>query len=832
MRFIAAVAILMLLLIFSALVCAETPLSWTIKSSSGSIKCPIMPVNARAGAGSIGTVFDDHGMIVLAPGMVSANLACEGTHEVVLETQSFTHDPNTPLTLSAHIPIYSGSQVSLGVDGTNFEQISDATWFGSSKGDCVKDLKVRSNNDPTSSGTPVFSPINFGAIAWADGKAHQLTLKVEKKDSECPATVILLGNISEAPASTTTFAEKTGDEEGQGLLQLHGRITDPWSNPMKNVVVEFDMNEVSLTSSTDENGEYLFEFEAEMDPDSYREGILSVKLAYMGADGKTYFRIMYGDEPVTLRHPFRLMEEKDLNHDLKVYEFMYFGAEKSTPDFDGFGVRSMIHDYAAMYFHLTQALEFYKDYLGWRVDHELPVDVYSFVIDSGTYYTSTHSSIIIDFMDSGVSDSDRPMNREWHEFGHHAMFSTYGKWPHAPEGSYPKEENHAGYINPSTSDSFVEGFAEFGSMMIAGHYGIKRPDVYQPLGSFEADYTAWTNMGRDEEKAIAGILWDLADPKNDDNVDLTDKQVFDLLKTYHKDFTSVYDALQKKFPHLSSEIDEVFVRHGFFADRTLGNGKRDPQEPYVNYYNKSRYVEGVEYVDYAMEGKNNTPGMEYQKGDLIGAATNYQRPKRTSAGKALGHYIKVSDKTPYYVATVTFPDNPELDYSVTAENNQSLIYVEVPPQTYKSTITIKALNASTKKPLTFSSDEFYEKLHESIEKGFFMEHDFEVLMLMPDEKAPQGIENPLPDSKPHWETRDEEIKPSSEKQLSEAKEKTKGILEKIVEFIKKLINTIKSRATNTLTASDGLVCNPPYMRFEKDCCLDTNQNKICDKHET
>ncbi len=31
---------------------------------------------------------------------------------------------------------------------------------------------------------------------------------------------------------------------------------------------------------------------------------------------------------------------------------------------------------------------------------------------------------------------------------------------------------------------------------------------------------------------------------------------------------------------------------------------------------------------------------------------------------------------------------------------------------------------------------------------------------------------------------------------------------------------------------DNIVCDKPYMRFGKDCCLDQNNNKICDMHET
>ncbi|MFH1836080.1 MAG: hypothetical protein ABH851_07830, partial [Methanobacteriota archaeon] len=655
-------ASLFILLLLTTFVSADSPIIWTIKSSSGSTKCPTPHSPVQTDSGPVKTIFDDHGMVTIAPGMVSATLACEGTHELILESQAFTHDPATTITFSAYLPSYSGSEVSLGVDGKDFKQISDPTWLGKGGGDCIKDLKLKPTSDPSSSGTPLFSKIDFPASAWEDGKVHKLALKVEKKDPGCPASAIVFGNISDAPESTTTTPQSrpTTTTTPKDTVQLYGKVTDGWGNPLKNMVLEFEVENISLSSSTDDEGEYVFEFMTDVDPGYYRQAVMTFVFAYEDKDGNTYFRILFDDLPVTVRQSFFLMSEEDLHQDFNISAATITGVPIGNPDFGGLRVKDPTDDYAAIYYHMTQALEYYKDYLGWRVDYKLPVDVRAFVNHKkpSTYYSSTYSTIVIDTKHSEVSHRYRPMNREWHEFGHHVMYSTYLKWPSAPQGSYPDEANHAGYINPSTSDSFIEGFAEFGSMMIAEHYGYKRPDVYSSFGSFEADYKAWENLGTSEEFAIAGILWDLVDPVNDDKVDLTDKQVFNLLKSYHKDFTSVYNALQKHYPQLSKEIDEIFISHGFFADRSIGNAKRDPGEPYVNYANKSLYVEGVEYVDYAMDGVNNTPGMVYNRSEKVGSATNYQRPDRTSAGTLPGHYVKATGDGVSYIVEVTFKDNP------------------------------------------------------------------------------------------------------------------------------------------------------------------------------
>jgi len=76
--------------------------------------------------------------------------------------------------------------------------------------------------------------------------------------------------------------------------------------------------------------------------------------------------------------------------------------------------------------------------------------------------------------------------------------------------------NHAGYYkNPSGSDSWTEGFAEFFSMMVSKHIdGEPLPHLYRLAGAqvnLELDMRAWYGLGWGEELAIAGTLLDLED---------------------------------------------------------------------------------------------------------------------------------------------------------------------------------------------------------------------------------------------------------------------------------------------------------------------------------
>ena len=134
---------------------------------------------------------------------------------------------------------------------------------------------------------------------------------------------------------------------------------------------------------------------------------------------------------------------------------------------------------------------------------------------------------------SASSAWDTPDNREWHEYGHHVMADRFGgdlPWnavtcPNPRTGQFSC--NHAGFPNLNTNDSWVEGFAEFYSLLTANQMENDAwPELYRWAGiedNLESNYLAWTRTLRnpavwpnwwsaDEEFAVAGLLWDLIDP--------------------------------------------------------------------------------------------------------------------------------------------------------------------------------------------------------------------------------------------------------------------------------------------------------------------------------
>lgn len=450
--------------------------------------------------------------------------------------------------------------------------------------------------------------------------------------------------------------------------------------------------------------------------------------------------------------------------------------------------------------------------LNVNVNYQLPLDVYTFASQkTGTRYwydTPGKSYITIDAEKSIHESVYRPMNREYHEFSHYIMYTLYQKWP-APAPGLPdsiEERNHDGYLNPSTSDSYVEGFAEFLSAVMLETYEqaettipITQPDIEDmnqirgldymintQWSAKELNFPAWADNGRSEEDAIAGILWDLYDdptdysdktpeemyqlyqqqlpdiqneyekmkasyeedardqnvtgtnatlapPKiltlddfksykyDDDNVStILLKGVWDVIKNFHNDFTSVYDDFVTKYPAQKKAIDEVFIAHAFYMDTDPGNGVYDPHDIYRDENHNKQYDSGEYFVDYPLNG------FKYTLGETIGRATNYNRLWRQSVQEIPGYFIKVDNTVPFYLIKVSFPNKFYLDYVVRAWNANGLVNIPVPPQGYNALITIIPEGVQSSEPLNFSSEVFQHHYDTSLAQGYYVAHDFQI----------------------------------------------------------------------------------------------------------
>ena len=174
------------------------------------------------------------------------------------------------------------------------------------------------------------------------------------------------------------------------------------------------------------------------------------------------------------------------------------------------------------------------DLVGVRVTYGLPLRVYAWCDErdlgcspeadfagfagtrtDGSYRTSS-PYIALGEPTSAIGHGDAPDNREYHELGHFFQASLFGHQlplhpDNAPHGGY--------YRNPSSSDGFVEGFAEFYALMVSKHIdGEPSPERYRIRGAeydVELDHLAWEWGGWWEELALAGVLLDFEDGDED-----------------------------------------------------------------------------------------------------------------------------------------------------------------------------------------------------------------------------------------------------------------------------------------------------------------------------
>jgi hypothetical protein len=284
-------------------------------------------------------------------------------------------------------------------------------------------------------------------------------------------------------------------------------------------------------------------------------------------------------------------------------------------------------------------------------------------------------------------------------------------------------------MNPSTGDSYVEGFAEYMALVIAEYTAEANPTQYPTGWDIEENYKAWERRGRSEERAVAGVLWDLYDNKNDagDTVSIPLDKMWEILKVRRKDFYEYYKAFKAAYP--DKDIDSVFKEHGFFADKQPGNGRWDKAiEPCRDTNKDGNCTAGEVFVDYGMVG--NETKMAYDAGEVVGQATNYNRGDRSMDGTIPDAFIAAPDtRVRYYKVRIHYNDPSQgTDREYRTENREGLIYVSPLPEGVDATITVSvdSLDYSSAAPYTITSQEYDRNYASSYGIGSFDSHDFQL----------------------------------------------------------------------------------------------------------
>ncbi len=536
-------------------------------------------------------------------------------------------------------------------------------------------------------------------------------------------------SVGSAGGSYPSTFETNLPTSGPETIYITGSVSDADGNPLPYVKLKAKVKEEFFTGRTDEHGDFQMPISIKLDEDENDVEVSFIVTFSYERDDKNYFEVYdlgrNGYQIVWYYQKLSIIDKGDVEIHVRLDGSGGRDGESSTGDL------ADLKSLGVIYSHTAEAVDFCITDLGANISYKLPVEVLVGNDDEDTLYSPGRSVIFISSNDAGYSNSNRPKNREYHEFAHHLMFATYGDWT---KGSKVEgNANHDGFLNPNTGDSFEEGFAEFMALVMSDKWGDSNPadgqtksDVYASFGSLENNYHPWDGKGYDEEFAVASLLWDMYDSNNDngDSLTMSVENIWSVLKVQRNDFYDYYVAFKEANPSKADEIDKLFIEHGFFIDTTEGNSLRDDFEGFRDGNNNGRYDVGEFFFDLGCF--NSTSEIEYKKGMIIGKAANYERMNRSTAVRLDGAYLKVKDdEVNQYRVKVHYLDSGYgNDYEYVVDLRDGLLYVQPLPSDVPALISIEpySVEYTAEDVYSISNQELISKLEEPDE--YFDEHKF------------------------------------------------------------------------------------------------------------
>ena len=412
----------------------------------------------------------------------------------------------------------------------------------------------------------------------------------------------------------STFTLPTEIEDPQdisvvsrGTADITGKVTTTDKNnrnvPLQNVQLKISLNNGTTTyyTYTNEEGEYTFT------PRGYATKDFQIEVILKDREG--YFTLRsekgYNDNIVTLKTKrFAFTKDTTSTGGFQKYKDAVLNIQFSPtwahldPTMTA-NQKSVLRDSAVYYYNTYVSMKYATETLQIILNHKLPVNLFIHSSNAGVYYSTDTSFINVQAAGgkSAAAIWESPNNREYHEFGHHvhadATMGGSNTFPDYQGG----DTNHGGVNNKDSTDSVVEGFAEFFSILVAKDSKYKWGTA--SLNDLEVNYHTTKVktgvIGPDEEFNVATLLWDLVDDDTEagDLMKLGISVVWEILNS--KDITtinSIYKAFNDSYgwqdtdkTDVHSDLDLLFVTHRFYSD-TNKNGRWDAGEKigYADFY--------------------------------------------------------------------------------------------------------------------------------------------------------------------------------------------------------------------------------------------------------
>jgi len=497
---------------------------------------------------------------------------------------------------------------------------------------------------------------------------------------------------------------------------LHGIIFDDLGNRYEDLTVHLYWNGVYQgTTWTDHDGYYEFSTINNQPITLPLLGEGEIKIEFTDRDHLFELRDLNADRdnPVSVTYPLTsITSEAQLEYHIGFYGDM-------ADDTDTPRVREQyIDDYALIFYYTNIAKKFYEEKLNYFFFNTPVYILIEDTADNEAYFSYTgnpeiegkteYPMIYYSSLAAKRTEYEAPINREFHEFSHYVMWDLYGSIPPLhyklnPSGDYVAiDENHAGFENHCSSDSYVEGFAEFMALLIN-----KEMNVQPPASPLLPDF-AWSRypVGKaneyleynidqptDEEFCIAGLLWDLYDgvePVDKDNVDLDLESVWSILSEPY--IFPVYYRYNPK-TGLTKKLDETTMDIRYISYiKDLYDGLIENAE----YYNYSSSQINTLFVSHKIFNDTNKDGV-WQPGEPVGInlLNSKDRRKRPIDESQLLALDIPEDMLPIEVKVTSTHTGPytiyDHEYTVTLWKYPAQIPVMMPPEKYSPSMQIEVV---------------------------------------------------------------------------------------------------------------------------------------------